>query len=531
MSMNDKAYEYYESLSKFLNNEKFYNFDLVDYSGDYPMGISKISIEVEGDWKHDHWLFKDLVNDWVAENGINLFKIDYQEIGESDSDYYTAQYDIFVAPNEDTVSTLNNMSKLFRESLFEGRKISNSRRFLKESSGVKNLSSVNLSNKEELIRFLDKIDLQQDYEISTDDGIDFFYWWTNPKINVSSYPIIQIDYNDNTIFHRECGHNIMMDMWDAINVIRESIPERVENFNESLNEASYGGAFDKVNMVPKEFTYTLHIDNSSQDVTSYVVVIPNGLKALDGSTMDAVVYAEDENGNKINFSSIDEAQKWIDTYKDNLSFHVKNRDELHATPIEKESDDEPLDEGVNSRKVYVVEPHKIDMDLYDIVFIDNGKRASSKRFESYEDAVKFIKRNARYNNWIAGNVDESLNEDTIKTKSGKWVNKGKEGTHGKFKTKKEADAQRKAMFAGGYRESLDEDMVICDIDSLPLSKEDKDLLYRYLGDDASSRLYTNGNSFVFSNWYDSFEFDSLEELMDMVRYDIAEWDKLDKRGL
>ena len=87
------------------------------------------------------------------------------------------------------------------------------------------------------------------------------------------------------------------------------------------------------------------------------------------------------------------------------------------------------------------------------------------------------------------------------------------------------------MFANGYRESLDEDMTVCDIDSLPLSEKDKDLLYRYLGDDASSRLYTNGNSFVFSNWYDSFEFDSLEELMDMVRYDMAEWDKLDKRGL
>ena len=335
MSVNDIAYDFYDSLSAFLEGKNFHNYDLVGCRGDYPMGVSKISIEVEGDWKHDHWLFKDLVNDWVAENGINLFKIDYQEIGESDSDYYTAQYDIFIAPNEDTVSTLNNMSKLFRESLFGGKKSSNSRRFLKES---------------------------------------------------------------------------------------------------------------KMNMVPKEFTYTLHIDNSSQDVTSYVVVIPNGLKASDGSTMDAVVYAEDENGNEINFSSIDEAQKWIDTYKDNLSFHVKNRDELHATPIEKEKYDESLTEGVNNRRVYVVEPHKIDMDLYDIVFIDNGKRASSKRFESYEDAVKFIKRNARYNNWIAGNVDESLTEDTIKTKSGKWVNKGKEGTHGEFKTKKEADAQRRAIW-------------------------------------------------------------------------------------
>lgn len=54
-----------------------------------------------------------------------------------------------------------------------------------------------------------------------------------------------------------------------------------------------------------------------------------------------------------------------------------------------------------------------------------------------------------------------LTEDTIKTKSGKWVNKGKEGTHGKFKTKKEADAQRKAMFANGYREELKEAKEFC----------------------------------------------------------------------
>lgn len=44
-----------------------------------------------------------------------------------------------------------------------------------------------------------------------------------------------------------------------------------------------------------------------------------------------------------------------------------------------------------------------------------------------------------------------LKEDTIK-QDGKWVNKGKEGTHGTFKTKKAADAQRKAMFARGFKE-------------------------------------------------------------------------------
>lgn len=51
--------------------------------------------------------------------------------------------------------------------------------------------------------------------------------------------------------------------------------------------------------------------------------------------------------------------------------------------------------------------------------------------------------------------DESIKEDTVKTSDGKWTNKGKEGTHGKFNTKKEADAQRRAMFARGYHEELD----------------------------------------------------------------------------
>ena len=51
--------------------------------------------------------------------------------------------------------------------------------------------------------------------------------------------------------------------------------------------------------------------------------------------------------------------------------------------------------------------------------------------------------------------ENKLEEDTIK-QDGKWVNKGKEGTHGTFRTKKEADAQRKAMFAQGYKEGLNE---------------------------------------------------------------------------
>lgn len=69
--------------------------------------------------------------------------------------------------------------------------------------------------------------------------------------------------------------------------------------------------------------------------------------------------------------------------------------------------------------------------------------------------------------WRASNGETGykvLDEDTVKTKSGKWVNKGNTGeTHGEFKTKKAADEQRKAMFAqrkkgAKWGESLEESM-------------------------------------------------------------------------
>lgn len=83
---------------------------------------------------------------------------------------------------------------------------------------------------------------------------------------------------------------------------------------------------------------------------------------------------------------------------------------------------------------------------------------------------------------------EPLEEDTIK-QGASWVNKGKEGTHGKFKTKKEADAQRKAMFASGYKaESANE---IPDFDALceaAMRENDFDKSYEEIYD-----LLVNGN--------------------------------------
>lgn len=50
-------------------------------------------------------------------------------------------------------------------------------------------------------------------------------------------------------------------------------------------------------------------------------------------------------------------------------------------------------------------------------------------------------------------------KDDIVRQGSKWANKGKEGTHGHFRTKKEAREQQKAMFARGYK--ADDSIVIC----------------------------------------------------------------------
>ena len=56
---------------------------------------------------------------------------------------------------------------------------------------------------------------------------------------------------------------------------------------------------------------------------------------------------------------------------------------------------------------------------------------------------------------IKDKIEKPLEEDTVK-QNGKWVNKGKEGTHGTFKTKKEADAQRRAIWANWDKKRVSE---------------------------------------------------------------------------
>lgn len=91
-------------------------YDLIDYDM-YPMNTSKVSFQVQGDWKHDHARFTNLVYDWAEENDRNIFKIDTEYSDDGDSDNYTAQYDVFITADKDSFDKLNSMRGLFSEGL------------------------------------------------------------------------------------------------------------------------------------------------------------------------------------------------------------------------------------------------------------------------------------------------------------------------------------------------------------------------------------------------------------------------------
>lgn len=114
------------------------------------------------------------------------------------------------------------------------------------------------------------------------------------------------------------------------------------------------------------------------------------------------------------------------------------------------------------------------------------------------------------------NKKSTLKEDTVK-QGNAWVNKGKEGTHGKFKTKKEADAQRKAMFAQGYK--INESYA-----SKLSRKELEDTIWEVLDQCIAHSI---ADTFYMDTHLDP-EFDSLEDKSDEdLRWIV---DELNKKG-
>ena len=117
---------------------------------------------------------------------------------------------------------------------------------------------------------------------------------------------------------------------------------------------------------------------------------------------------------------------------------------------------------------YRANSHKIISESLDPKLVELAKKYGVQ-VEEFNDNIRVLGKNSNINSFYkeylkftgldSDDPSPELDEDVKKLPNGKWANVGKDGKadSGKFKTKKEADAQRKAMFTNGYKgESLEE---------------------------------------------------------------------------
>lgn len=155
-------------------------------------------------------------------------------------------------------------------------------------------------------------------------------------------------------------------------------------------------------------------------------------------------YVETYNGCKIH----DMGDVFVITDKKGLNIHETKNDPKAWIDDHTEGGllKEKIDESAEMHNGYKIE---------DAVYLHGEDKSGAKvaiskdgiivgGADSFEEAKNKIDNMSSEEDLI---YKEDMTEDTIKTSSGKWTNKGKEGTHGTFKTKKEADQQRKAMFS------------------------------------------------------------------------------------
>lgn len=113
------------------------------------------------------------------------------------------------------------------------------------------------------------------------------------------------------------------------------------------------------------------------------------------------------------------------------------------------------DEFSKLKEAFNEHPGEINYKGYIIKFSRDGRAVIlNKDFKIVKNDIGSEEEGREYIDSLQECANKELQKDTIKTRNGKWTNRGDSGkTHGTFRTKKEADAQRRAMYANGYKES------------------------------------------------------------------------------
>lgn len=283
--------------------------------------------------------------------------------------------------------------------------------------------------------------------------------------------------------------------WKVHKVTKFKIQDKDLNIDE-IN----GETFDEVvadNLSDKEaHDLVLKLRNEeSDDRFTYIQSTKNSLKE---DKEEEPIELEKEVEVEVEEPKEDAKEPKLETFDEQMDFLAKDEQEAIdgyekvLALVEDEHVKEQLEKILVEEKAHkeFLEKVKEDKSLE----YSHEEHEEEKEEEPKEDEIKMDAEVEVVDDIALDDIDddfgfgESLEEDTVK-KGNKWVNKGDEGTHGEFKTKKEADAQRKAMFANGYHEDFDDDFG-CNI----LNEEDEEEMgikvdWNNLDDDEDAMLF------------------------------------------
>ena len=263
--------------------------------------------------------------------------------------------------------------------------------------------------------------------------------------------------------------------------IQNRMIEVIEStMNESLTEASYGGAYDieddmyftKEELVEfadnicedlaKEFGYKYDIADVYMDSPTKLHI-----ELIDNHDIEVDINVRIDMRRIKKPSDLEKAyhNSTLESFKNRFleEYQYYNFDESLDSNCDKSeyNELESLQEKLNNsekntvmKSIINAEEDELQKIVDEVYFYDRALYLKLRHFvkkNSLNDKKDYLIK------VLQDSLEESLTEDTIK-QNGKWVNKGSEGTHGKFRTKKAADAQRKAMYSRGFKsESLNED--------------------------------------------------------------------------
>ena len=179
-----------------------------------------------------------------------------------------------------------------------------------------------------------------------------------------------------------------------------------------------------------------HITGAHKDTKYSRILLPASIhNMLHGNVFHKPIYAESDYKTRTNLV-IDYINKCIDFYQ-HCGARIYSYDFL-----------------TDHQNIKVEDAY---LDANDPIGLQRIKELYTKAFCDKEFCNEVLFNGAAQSD-IDAYVDEIkrafnlITEDTVKKKNGKWVNRGDDGEeHGTFTTKKQADAQRKAMYVNGYR--------------------------------------------------------------------------------